>query len=187
MRYLIILFVSLTLLTGCAPLLPDRATLVSSDIPSHDPNKGRVFFYLGHAKQGFMTGDLNNGGLGYIYIDNKKVSYMSSHATVVLDLPQGNYKVEWGPPLWFEADKDHFQEISYELTVKAGGIVFLEANTTFVESTAGGALGLLGGAVGGAIAGASSHIDCYFKSQPEEGLNRSRELRIVDYVDLSSL
>lgn len=175
-------------LFGCVPRLPERAVLNPAAIPNLEEGFGRVYVFMGF----LVTDDLLSpskqslrGGLdGYVYIDTNLVSYVSSGA-IIVDLPQGDYKIHWAAYLDSEFEEKHRHSAPYVLSVNSGETSYLEANVRRNTDTSADSLGIVGGAIGGLIAGSSVNFIDYFEDEQREGAVMMSEMKIADYVKFS--
>ena len=180
------LLLTVLLVTGCSvPKLPDRQALAPNVLPEPSQEKARVYFYLGYRKSGSYEGRMEYN-FGHVYVNNKEVSYISIKETVAIDVSPGTHEIYWKMHAFHERDKDFHAPVPYALTVKAGDVVYLEANELWVENSSASLLTAVGGVVGGAIAGSTVHGEDYLEKEPTEGPKFLKEMTIVEYYDLSS-
>jgi len=182
----VLLLMSIAMLSGCVTRLPERQALAPSAIPNLNEGNARGYFYMGFQYVSFSEQRIK-GHDGELFINDQKISYVSAEGAVVVDLSPGTHKIYWDMYAESQRDKDFFVPYPYELTVKAGDIVYLECNAKYVSSTGADIAGILGEAIGGALGGKATHVANYFEEEPVEGPKFLKEMTIVDYQDLSGL
>jgi len=172
----------LIILTGCSvPRLPERSYLPPSSIPKPNSEKSRLLLYLGYLKIGFKNSRLD-GADGKIFINNEYISYVNSKDAIVVDLTPGTYKISWH---FYQGDlEDNHVPAPYELSVKAGEIIYLEANSKHVSNWGAGAAGVLLGPIGGGVGANTTYFSDFFKLEPIEGPKHLNTMNIVEYHNL---
>ncbi len=172
----------LTMLIGCSvPRLPERSYLPPSSIPNPNSEKSRLLFYLGYLEIGFNNSRLD-GADGKIFINDKYIGYINSKDAIVVDLIPGTYKISWH---FYQGDlKDNHVPAPYELTAKAGEIIYLEANSKHVSNAGANAAGVLLGPIGGGIGASTTYFSDFFELEPIKGPQHLNDMKIVEFHNI---
>jgi len=182
---LLLILVSILLLSGCVPRLPERNVLASSDIPALEEGKGRIYVHRGYIEVDDFLIDTTIDMLGidgHIYVEDKLVSHFNEDV-IIIDLVPGIYKFNWVPYVESESQKKERNSVPYSLSINVNETVYLEANTLNVVNA--GVLGVVGGAIGAAIAGSSAKFSDSFEEEPVEGPKMVESMSVAEYHDLS--